>query len=322
MNKKKVRFNITAAKFREKFHNNYLKIINKVDPMDVEVVNPEMLDFLDEKYFSKGEPVNFVANHTNSHDIPLAGKALKEHFYVVIAKEGLTLVQKVGFFLNGPIWIWRKSKKSRQNAQEKIILAQENGYSTLTFFEASWNDKEEKYMNRPFNGPVNASKRTGTDIIPFILLYLDGKCYAKIGYPYVVDKDKSSREQSDDLRDIMATMMVEFLEEKTDFYPCQTLINKIGYIADNWDELDDSRMETLLKLYDELKNLRNDLKKKFHDETEKNWKECPGLDREFEASCIYKDEDSPDEAFAHLDRLKDNPKAAFLFKPGIKGYKK
>lgn len=318
----KTRFNKTSAEFRKKFHNNYLKIIDKVDPIEVEVVNPEMVNFLDEKYFSKGKPVSYVCNHTNSHDVPSAGKALKNHFYLVCGKEGLTLVQRIGFFLNGPIWVARKRKKSRHKAQEKIILAQKGGYSTLTFFEASWNDTENKFMNKPFTGAVNASKETDANIIPLVLVYQDGKCYAKMGYPYVVDKDKSSREQSDDLRDIMSTMMVDLLKEKTDFYPSHTLALKVGYMADHWDELDDSKMKELLKTYDELKNLRNNIGKKFHDDVEKSWKECPGLDREFEASCIYKDEDSPDEVFAHLDKLKDNPKAAFLFKPGITGYRK
>ena len=316
----KIKFNKTVAKFRKEFHSNYLKLIDKVDPIKVEVVNPEMLDFLDKEYFSKGQPVNFIANHTNSHDIPVVGKAVKEHFYVVIAKEGLTLIQKIGFLLNGPIWIWRKKKESRQATQEKIILAQKNGYSTLTFFEAAWNVKENKLMNKPFNGAVNASKETNVHIVPLILIYLSGKCYVVIGKPYIVNKEKSSREQSDDLRDIMATMLHDFLEEKTDFYPAKTLKKKIEYIADNWEELPDSKMEDLLILYNQLKNLKDILRKQFKEEKEKAWEECPGLDRNFEASCIYKDGDSPDEAFAHLDRLKDNPKAKFLFKSGIKGY--
>lgn len=319
---KKVKFNKTAAKIREKFHDNYLKIIDKVDPIDVEVVNPEMLDFLDAEYFSKGKSINFVANHTNAHDVPSVGKGLKKHFYLVCAREGLTLVQKIGFFLNGPIWIWRKRKDSRQKAQKKIMLAQESGYSTLTFFEASWNDKENKYMNRPFNGPVVASKQTNAHIVPVVLIYENKKCYAKIGYPYVVDKNISSRQQSDDLRDIMSTMMVELLEEKTNFYPYKELIQMIGYTADNWDKLGDLKMKELLKLHNKLKTLKNELKEDFYNKVEKSWQECPGLDRDFEASCLYKDGDSPDEVFAHLDRIKDNPNAAFLFKPGITGYRK
>lgn len=315
-------FNKTAAEIRKKFHGCYLKIIDKVDPMEVEVVNPEMLDFLEKEYFSKGKTVSFVANHTNSHDIPLAAKALKKHFYVVIAKEGLKLVQKIGFFINGPIFISRSKKESRRKVQDKIILVQKNGYCTLTFSEASWNDKPEKLMNKLFNGAVNASKKTKLDIIPLILEYIDGKCYAKIGNPFIVDEKKDSREQSDDLRDAMVTIRISLLEEKTDFYPEYTILKKIEYIANHWDELPSSKMDQLLKLYEELKNLKVNLEKEFNRTIEKYWDECPGLDKKFENSCIYKDEDSPEEAFEHLNILINNPKAAFLFKPNIKGYKK
>lgn len=46
---KEVKFNKTCAKLRKKFHSTYLKIVNMVDPMEVEVVNPEMLDFLNKE---------------------------------------------------------------------------------------------------------------------------------------------------------------------------------------------------------------------------------------------------------------------------------
>lgn len=318
---KEEKFNKSAAKARKSFHNIYLKIMNKVEPIEVEVVNPEMLDFLEKNYFSKGKPINFVANHTNSHDIPLAAKGIKEHFYVVIAKEGLTLIQKIGFFLNGPLYIERKNKESRKNTQKGIILAHKNGYSTLTYSEASWNTKENKFMNRLFNGAVNASKEDDTDIIPLTFEYLDGKCYMKIGMPFIVDKFEDSRKQSDELRDIMTTMRFEYLEQNTDFYPEKTILKQIEYLADNWDELPDSKMQELLSLYEKLNNLKSNLAKEFNDTIKGYWDECPGLNRNFEASCIYKDGDSPEEVFEHLNILEANPKAAFLFKPGIKGFR-
>ena len=63
-------------------------------------------------------------------------------------------------------------------------------------------------------------------------------------------------------------------------------------------------------------------KKEFFDNVEKNWKECPGLDREFESKCIYKDGDSPDEVFSHLDKIQKNEKTKFLFNTNITGYRR
>ena len=318
----KVRFNKFAGKARRAFHNSYLKLMNMVEPINPVVMNPEMLTYLEENYFSKGKSVNFIANHTNSHDIPVAAKAVKEHFYVFISKEGLTLIQKIAFFLNGPIWIKRNDSKSRAQSQMRLTEASKNGYSTLTYPEASWNTTPNKFMNKFFLGILRSSKESNTDIVPLVFEYIDDDCYVKIGKPYLVDKNKDLRLQADELRDMMTTTRVEILEEEIVFSPRKSILNQIEYMADNWDLYPDWKFDELMRLRKELINLKEKEQEEFNKTIEKNWQECPGLDRNFEASCVYKDEDSPDEVFAHLDTLKGNSKAKFLFKEGISGYKK
>ncbi len=318
----KSEINKTGAKVREKIHPLYLKLMKIVDDKEPIIVNPEKLTEIQEKYFDKNIPISFCANHTNSHDIPVAAKAVKKHFYVMIAKEGLTLIQKIGFFLNGAVFIKRDNKKSRKNSLLKLISAQKNKLSTLVYAEASWNNKEEKLMNKLYTGIIDASKETGTDIVPLIFIYVDDVCYCKIGDPIHVDINKSSREQADELRDIMATMMQELLEEKTNFYPERKILKEIELLADNWDNLPSSKMKRLMTLRNKLCNVKEDAKKEFFDNVEKNWKECPGLDREFESKCIYKDGDSPDEVFSHLDKIQKNEKTKFLFNPNVTGYRR
>ena len=83
-----------------------------------------------------------------------------------------------------------------------------------------------------------------------------------------------------------------------------------------------SKMKRLINLRNELRNVKENAKKEFYDNVEKNWNECPGLDKEFEAKCIYRDKDSPDEVFEHLNNIKINDKTMFLFNPNITGYRR
>lgn len=322
MTKENIEFNKNVAVIRKKIHPLYLTLMKKVEPMKIEVINPEMVKRLENEYFLKNIPVSFCANHTNVHDIPLAARVVKQHFYVMIAKEGLTPIQKLAFLINGPIFIKRDNKESRKKAQRKFTLAQKNGFSTLIYPEAAWNVEPNKFMNKIYNGVIKASKETKTDIIPLAFEYEDDICYVKIGEPFIVCEDKDSRIQSDELRDIMCTLRYDILEEKTNFYPEKRILKEIESLADNWENLPITKMKRLLKLYEELKSLRQKLKEEFEQKVEENWKNCPGLDKNFEASCIYKDDSSPDEVFEHLNYLEKNPKAAFLFEPNITGYRK
>lgn len=316
----KSEINKNGAKVRKKFHPLYLKLMNLVEDKTPILLNPEKLDEIKKNYFDKNIPVSFCANHTNSHDIPVAAKALKKHFYVMIAKEGLTPVQKIGFFLNGAIFIKRDDKKSRKSALLKLISAQKNNLSTLVYAEASWNTKEEKLMNKLYTGIVDASKESGADIVPVVFEYINDNCYVKICDPIKVDKNKDSRLQVDYLRDIMATMKYEILEEKTDFYPERRILKEIESIADNWDKLPSSKYKRLEMLRCELNSVKQKAKEKFCSDVENNWKNCPGLDREFEESCIYKDGDLPYDVFSHLNKININSKTKFLFNPNVTGY--
>lgn len=87
----KSEINKNGAKVRKKIHPLYLKLMNLVEDKTPILVNPEKLDEIKKNYFDKNIPVSFCANHTNSHDIPVAAKAVKEHFYVMIAKEGFNV---------------------------------------------------------------------------------------------------------------------------------------------------------------------------------------------------------------------------------------
>lgn len=305
--------------FRKAIHPAYLKLMDAVEKYEPKVVNQEKLDKILEEYSENG--ISFCINHTNVHDIPVSAKAIKEHFYVMIAKEGLTSIQKLAFILNGAIFIKRDNKKSRRKAQESLIKRQKRKMSTFICPEACWNVKDNKYMNKLYVGIINASKETDAPIVPIILEYVSGECYALVGDVIKVDKKTDSRVQADNLRDIMSTMRFELLSEVTDIEPKKAILKEIEYMADNWDKLPNDKMEKLLALRRKLINIKNDLSNEFNKKIEDNWEES-NLDRKFEETCVYKDMDSPDEVFDHLNNIKPTEKTKFLFNENLSGYRK
>ena len=310
MNKKYV--DEKGAKIRKSIHPMYLKLMNKIEKIEPEIINPERLEEI-KGYIANGKRVSFCANHTNAHDIEVAAKALDVHFYVMVALEGLRLIEKIALYLNGAIFIKRDNKESRKNAQEKYVLAQKLNIPTLIYPEATWNTNSEKYINKLFNGAINASKESDSIIIPLIFEYMDdNKCYVYIGDDIIVDKNRDSRIQSDELRDIMTNMKFDLLSKKTDVSPQEEILKKIEFIADNWDNLPDNKIEELTRLRAELLNLKKKLKEDFDGKIDGYFSES-NLDRSFEKTCVYRDDACPEDVFSHLKLLEKNPKARFLF---------
>ena len=304
--------------FRKLIHPAYLSLMKKIENNDVIVVNPEILDYLDKEYFSKNIPVSFCANHTNSHDIPVAAIALQEHFYVMVALEGLTLEQKFALNLNGPIFLKRDSKKSRNKAFYKYVDLQKKGYNTLIYPEASWNITEEKLMNKFYTGVVDASKQTRVNIVPVVFEYIENKCYVMIGMPIDIDNNLDSRVIVDNIRDIMSTMRKDLLENNLEYFK---LIKRVEEIADK-KEHTKKDFDELYYIHSRLNELKVSAKDDFYKQIENNWNECPGLDKDFEDSCLYKDIDSPDEVFGPLLKMNKHKNNEFLFNPNLTGYTK
>ena len=259
MNKKYV--DEKGAKIRKSIHPMYLKLMNKIEKIEPEIINPERLEEI-KGYIANGKRVSFCANHTNAHDIEVAAKALDVHFYVMVALEGLSLIEKIALYLNGAI---------------------------------------------------NASKESDSIIIPLIFEYMDdNKCYVYIGDDIIVDKNRDSRIQSDGLRDIMTNMKFDLLSKKTDMIPQEEILKKIEFIADNWDNLPDNKMEELTRLRAELLNLKKKSKEDFDGKIDGYFSES-NLDRSFEKTCVYRDNACPEDVFSHLKLLEKNLKARFSF---------
>ena len=235
------------------------------------------LKIIDECNLPKSEPVIYVFNHTNSHDIPTASEIIQKHHFVLLGKQPLKLIDRIAFCLNGVIWVDRKDKCSKQNAKDKIIKCLNKGINILIFPEGTWNRSPNKIMLPLYWGVIDIARICNIPICPIILDYADNVCYAKIGKTITISKDADKGTAINYLRDTMATIRYELWE-------MQPILHR----------------KSISTAY-----YNNKLKKEVN--------EYPKLNLEYEISVERKEYEDCNDVFEHLDHIKPNLKTAFLF---------
>lgn len=155
----------------------------------------------------------FVMNHSNMHDAPVASEVIKEHFYILVGKQRLELLDKIFFRLNGVVYIDRKSKHSRRQGLEKMLGILKAGNSLLLYPEGTWNMTPSKPM-LPLNwGVIELANRAGVPIIPLVAEYHPECCYTKFGEPIYIDADTDKKRGIIQLENVMATLKWDIWEQ-------------------------------------------------------------------------------------------------------------
>ncbi len=62
----------------------------------------------------------YAVNHSCRYDIPYAAEAIKRHSYVLIGKQRLNILDRIAFFLNGVVFVDRKSRSDKIIAKNKM----------------------------------------------------------------------------------------------------------------------------------------------------------------------------------------------------------
>ena len=75
------------------------------------------LRYINEKPNVEG-PVLYLVTHSNSHDAPVTSEALKDHFYVLVGKQPLELIDNIFFNANGRVEVDRDDKEDGIKAGE------------------------------------------------------------------------------------------------------------------------------------------------------------------------------------------------------------
>lgn len=99
-------------RFRRAVHPLILKMMPGRRNFEIEVLTPQ-------PYVQENKI--FVMNHSTTHDTPIACEVIKEHFYVLVGKQPLEILDRLFFWLNGVIYIDRKNKKSKKRGFDKML---------------------------------------------------------------------------------------------------------------------------------------------------------------------------------------------------------
>lgn len=229
--------------------------------------------------------VIFAVNHTNVHDVPAASKIIKEHCYIVAGGEVKNDINGLMFRLNGVTFLNRSNSEERKNSKENLLKYLMHGENIMIFPESTWNrlgtrGTKERIMMPLWPGAVELSQKTGVPIVPVILEYMGEVCYAKIGEEICVDPLEKTETSKQKLRDAMATLKWEILEE---------------FAQDKRENVSQEKFESVIQSYLD---------------------EYPKLNTDFEDSVIFKEKNIVEfeEVFEPVYKLDITPKNIFLFR--------
>lgn len=229
--------------------------------------------------------VIFAVNHTNVHDVPAASKIIKEHCYIVAGGEVKNDINGLMFRLNGVTFLNRSNNEERKNSKENLLKYLMHGENIMIFPESTWNrlgtrGTKERIMMPLWPGAVELSQKTGVPIVPVILEYMGEVCYAKIGEEIYVDPLEKAEISKQKLRDAMATLKWEILEE---------------FAQDQRENVSQEKFESVIQSYLD---------------------EYPKLNTDFEDSVIYREKNIVEfeEVFEPVYKLDKTPKNIFLFR--------
>lgn len=219
-----------------------------------EIIHPFVLKQMEKKYIKKykpiiignsideiinmveGKPILFLANHSNSYDIPIALNAIKEHCYVMYAKQPTEIIDKIGLWLNGVNLVDRKDKNSKKEAKEREIELLKNNKHNLKFPEATWNreKKGNKLMLEMAWSFVEESRNTGCAIVTFIMDYKEDECRIKFNKPFIVSAEMTNQEGYDKVMEDMCTARIELWERDPIIERKNVNIEELASYIDEW----------------------------------------------------------------------------------------
>lgn len=158
---------------RRKIHPIILGMMPSRRTFDFELLNEKP---------EKDRPGLYIVTHSTCHDAPIACEAIKDHFYVLVGKQDLELMDKIFFFLNGVIWVDRNNPKSERKAGNKMTRLLKYT-DVVSFSEQTWCTKESTPINPIRRGWAKVAQKSEAPVIPLALEYYeytgDNICYGK-----------------------------------------------------------------------------------------------------------------------------------------------
>ena len=273
---------LQGISFRKRIYP-VVKLILKID----QLASKEKILILNDLHIKNPNvPTIYACTHIGGNDIQRTFQAINDPAYLMLGDPGILYRMLIyqGLKLNGVIPLETSDREDRKIAYARAIELLNTGGNLLIYPEGAWNVSPNLVVMKTFTGTVRMAQETGAEIVPIAVGQYGKTFYFNVGKNYCVPKDtpKSADELNADLRDTLATLKWEIMEQQGVL--CRKSI-PAGF-------LDDFQAEIVGRCnYGYGFSLEDALKEAFHD----------------------KYVISPEEAFAHLRSIQPSIKNAFLF---------
>ncbi len=190
---------------------------------------------------SKDSCAIYVVNHSCRHDFPITSEVIGHRISVLVGKQRLDFIDRVCFWLNGVIWVDRKSAEHKRKAAQRILSVLHDGESICMYPEGTWNLEPSKPLLPMYWGCIEIAKQAAIPIIPLVLEFKENDVYAKFGEPvYVMPSDKKA-DKFEELKEKMATLKWEIWEQ----FPA---VPREKIDMDEWEREKEARIAAYPKL--------------------------------------------------------------------------
>ncbi len=161
------------------------------------------------------EPYIFASTHSFDEDIIAALSIIDRNAYVLIGTTDQIDYnpQMYAAWLNGMIYVDRLDSESRKESVKKMERILNSGTSVLLFPEGGWNNTENLLIQPLFAGPYILAQKSKAKVVPIASFNEPGSndIFIKVGEPMDIGL-KEKKEALSELRDALATMMFEHIE--------------------------------------------------------------------------------------------------------------
>lgn len=197
-----------GIKIRKKI-NPLLRVAFKIAAKGKVIVDkyPELED---------GVPYIFVSTHNFVEDTISNLAIIDRNAYLLFGTTDQLEInpQMYAAWANGFIYVNREDKENRNSALSKMKRILDAKSSVLIFAEGGFNNTENLLCQKLFASPYILSKTTGAKVVPIAPFYEPGskEIYMNVGEPIDLGKYEDKEEALTVLRDNLATLLYENLE--------------------------------------------------------------------------------------------------------------
>lgn len=192
-----------------------VRVMNILQPVFNKFYTPKTIN---KELFPDNSGIILACNHLHSFDPLIILSSVTKRPFCLLAKSEL-LEQNIGILFNyiGSVFVDNTDEESRKNAKDMLIKILLHGGTIMKFPEGTRN-RTDKFLLDFYYGTVDIAQKTGAPIIPFAIndnyKFRSKTLMAKIGRPLYIKPDDDLTKMNVKLRDTIATLLWDLMEEE------------------------------------------------------------------------------------------------------------